>query len=131
MAVFTETPNSADPCERVVETAIIMQENLISINNKLKRKKLPTIKNGIGIHFGEVISGNIGSPDRLEYTVIGDTVNTAARLESATKDLNTPVLISKVVYDRLPAAIKRRFKSKGLKTFKGKEKETEVFQLSA
>ncbi|MCY4524357.1 MAG: adenylate/guanylate cyclase domain-containing protein [Halobacteriovoraceae bacterium] len=129
MAVFTETPNALDPCERAVKTALIMKENLITINNKLKRKKLPLIKNGIGIHFGEVISGNIGSPDRLEYTVIGDTVNTAARLESANKDLRTSVLISKMVYNRLSATIKTKFKSEGLKTFKGKEEKTEVFNL--
>ena len=127
MAVFTKSPDSPDPCERAVDAAIIMRKNLTSINSKLKQNKLPSVKNGIGIHFGEVISGNIGSPDRLEYTVIGDTVNTAARLESATKDLKSPLLISKIVHGRLSKEVQKRFKSKGMKTFKGKEKETEVF----
>ena len=131
MAVFTSSPNSPEPCERAVSAAIIMRDNLSSINNKLKKEKLPSIQNGIGIHYGEVISGNIGSPDRLEYTVIGDTVNTAARLESASKDFKSSILISQVVYDRLPKSIQKRFKTGGSKTFKGKEKETKIFHLIA
>ena len=64
------------------------------------RRKHPA-PGGIGVHTGPVVAGIIGSQDRMEYRVVGDTVNLAARVEGLTKELGAPLLISQATRDRL------------------------------
>src|SRR5947199_10640207 len=82
MALFgapTVTPNDAS---NALSTAVAMQRRLIGINLELREEGFPEIGVGIGLHTGEATVGYIGSERRSEYTAIGDTVNTASRLES-------------------------------------------------
>jgi len=82
-----------------LKTANAMLENLPKINEILKSKNLPTLDGiGIGIHFGEVVLGAIGGNERKDYTVIGDTVNSASRIESLCKTYQRELLISHEVY---------------------------------
>ncbi len=98
MAVFgAPVPKPNDPVN-AVRAAVKMRRALAHLNERLKGRGLPELNTGIGVHTGVVVAGNIGSEQRMEYTVIGDAVNLASRLESATKELGAPILISEETF---------------------------------
>jgi adenylate cyclase len=107
--------------------AIAMQVRMTSLRAEIKREGLPEITTGIGVHTGPVIAGNMGSSELFSYTVMGDTVNVASRLESANKELGTSVLISKPVFEKAGPHIYAR--SLGKIPFAGKTDGIEVFEL--
>ncbi len=78
-----------------VRAALAMQERLEALNAELAAAGTPPLQHGIGLHFGEVIAGNLGSSQRLEFTVVGATVNVTSRLEGLTRLFpQHPILIS-------------------------------------
>jgi adenylate cyclase len=99
MAVFGAPVPKADDPINAVRAAVRMRKALQELNKRLEERGVPTLRTGIGIHTGEVVAGNIGSEKRMEYTVIGDAVNLASRLESNTKDLGVNVLVSEDTYE--------------------------------
>jgi adenylate cyclase len=99
MAVFGAPVPKPDDATNAVRAAVRMRRGLQELNVRLEERGLPPLRTGIGIHTGEVVAGNIGSERRMEYTVIGDAVNLASRLESSTKDLGVSVLVSEDTYE--------------------------------
>ena len=105
MVTFGTPDPSDDDAERSVRAGLAMNTALAELNADRECRGLAKIRHGIGIHFGSVIAGNIGTEDRLEYTVIGDTVNVASRIQDACKSVGKAFLISDAVKTRLPPDI--------------------------
>lgn len=127
LAVFGVPVPREDDALRAVRAALEMQNGLQAINKERARKRQKTLEIGIGITSGTVISGNIGSERRMDYTVIGDPVNLAARLEGLTKELKRRILVN----DRVHAAIAHEIpcESLGLFMVKGKREKVPVFAV--
>jgi adenylate cyclase len=102
MALWGAPLASADDADKAMQAAIDMQRALVTLNEHWKSGGKPEIAIGIGINFGEVFAGNIGSEQRMEYTVLGDPVNTASRLCS--KAGRGEIIISEPFYKRLKKA---------------------------
>ena len=99
LAFFGAPIVRAGHADSAVTTAIEMMSKLDELNKELA---LPDpLRIGIGIHSGEAIVGNIGSQRKMEYTIIGDTVNTASRVEGLTKELKADILITEETFSRL------------------------------
>ncbi len=129
MVVFgLERTESA--AEDAVRCAFAMQGRFGALQSSLAEADLPVPKGfGVGIHYGEVILGDIGSAERRNFTVIGDAVNTASRLESLSKANRVSLLVSRAVVALLPAELAARFRTLGAATLRGKSRTVSVYAL--
>jgi adenylate cyclase len=127
MAVFGAPVAKPDTAIHAVRAAIGMRKALAALNEKLVARGMKAIATGIGIHTGQLVAGNIGSEKRMEYTVIGDAVNLASRLEGATKELGVAVLISQDTYD----LVKDHVEARPVKeiTVKGREQPVMTYEV--
>ncbi len=126
MAIYNAPLELDDYTYRAVKTAIDISAHADEIAEELQRQYGKTVRFGIGINCGEAIVGNIGAPFRMDYTAIGDTVNTAARLESQAKA--GQILISETVYERLKGRVEAE--CMGPVQFKGKLEKIITYQVN-
>lgn len=101
MAIWGAPKSSENDSHQAVRACIEMRRGLAELNEKRIARGEPAIMIGMGLHAGRAISGTIGSDERMEYTVIGNTVNTASRIEASTKAFGSDLLISDDVISRI------------------------------
>jgi adenylate cyclase len=111
MALFGAPISHDDDADRALRTALEMRRALEKLNHKLTARIFPTIEIGIGINTADVVAGKVGSNTRLDYTVIGDGVNLASRLETLTKtpEYNARIIISEATLRAARGQYKTRF----------------------
>ncbi|MCB9072248.1 MAG: HAMP domain-containing protein [Bdellovibrionaceae bacterium] len=127
MAVWG-APNSTErDTQNAVKACLEMRQALANLNRIREERGHVPIKIGIGLHRGEAISGTVGSSERMEYTVIGDTVNQASRIESSTKAFGTDFLMS----DSLADHVKDEFivEEAGRVEVKGKSEPLRLYKV--
>lgn len=100
-AVFGAPVYADDHATRAMSAAMGMNQALTVVNEVFSSQGHPPLRHGIGIHSGNVIAANIGSPSRLSYALVGDTVNIASRLQGANKDYGTSIIVSDETHRRL------------------------------
>jgi adenylate cyclase len=126
MAVFGAPLDMPDHAQRAIRTALEMQVRLAEWN--AERREGPAFRVRIGINSGKAVAGEIGSVNKKEYTVLGDTVNTASRLESSVAKPGSVVIGQQTL-----AMVEGQFDCRPLGSFalKGKEKEVLVYEVLA
>lgn len=127
LAIFGAPISFIDNQANTVYCALEMRELLESFNQKWEPITKSPISIGVGINTGEVVAGNIGSSDHIEYTVIGDTVNVASRIEGFTKETPNTILISKSTY--LPVKDLIEVETLPPLEIKGKEEKIELYRV--
>jgi adenylate cyclase len=127
MALFGAPLDDSDHAEHAVDAALEMIRELNRLNEKWAAEGRPALDIGIGISTGPMIAGNIGSEAIMSYTVIGDSVNLGARLESLNKEYGTRIIISEATRDALPG--RYLFRPLGDVVVKGKTRPVAIFEV--
>lgn len=129
MAFWGAPLTVADHTDRACRAALDMLHRLDRVNEQRAANQHEPFAIGIGVHSGGAVVGNVGHERRLDYTAIGDTVNLAARLEAATKDVGSMLLVSRDAIDRLSPALRARAHELGEVSVKGRQQPVEVWAL--
>jgi class 3 adenylate cyclase len=128
VVIFGAPLGWTDNEERALRAAVEMRARLKIFNVRRAAQGEQTIESGIGISTGRVVAGQVGSADRFLYTVIGDAVNIAARLEALTREYpENPILMNAATYEKLRELPEYTFNALGAVTLKGKNEAIEVY----
>jgi len=126
-AVFGAPAPVKDHAGLAVKAALEMRRRLKLVNQRLEQQGYGPLRNGIGIHTGEVLAANIGGGDRITYSLIGDTVNLASRLQGLNKTFGTDIIISGDTLARIGETV--QVNQLPTTPIKGKTKRVDIFEL--
>ncbi|WP_295902256.1 adenylate/guanylate cyclase domain-containing protein [uncultured Bdellovibrio sp.] len=127
MAVWGAPKGSERDAHNAVRACLEMRKALEGLNELRISRGQPAINIGMGLHAGAAISGTIGSDERMEYTVIGNTVNTASRIEASTKAFGADLLISDTVIEKIGEDFKTELA--GAAEVKGRSEALKMFKV--
>jgi adenylate cyclase len=126
--VFWNAPHlQPDHVERACRAALAAKAASDALNTQFEAEGLPAFVMRVGVHFGDAVVGNVGSAERMNYTVLGNSVNLASRLEGLNKDYRTTILVSHAVHNRAEHCF--RFRNIASVVAKGMTTETRVYEL--
>lgn len=125
MAIFPQSPINA------LMAAVEIWQALEEYNTSREKKIRETFRIGIGMHTGKMTLGTIGSEERMDTTVVGDTVNIASRLEALTKIFHVPILVSDSFYEKLSPEDQKNLREIDIVTVKGKTVAVRVYEVFA
>jgi adenylate cyclase len=127
MAIWNAPADDPDHVAHACAGALACREANRRLNEAFEREGWPAYRTRFGLHTGEAVVGNVGSPDRMNYTVLGATVNLAARLEPLNKDYDTEILVSHSVFEQTSGLFAFRFV--GTVTPRGFEEPLKLYEL--
>uniref|UniRef100_A0A7C4YHU1 Adenylate/guanylate cyclase domain-containing protein n=1 Tax=candidate division WOR-3 bacterium TaxID=2052148 RepID=A0A7C4YHU1_UNCW3 len=127
MAIFGAPLNFPGHADKAVSAGIEMVKKVKELNKKWVKEKGRSFEIGIGINTGIAIVGNVGSQRRIEYTAIGDVVNTAARIEPLNKEYSTNILISETTFSKLQNEY--NYRNLGKVRIRGKKEEITIYEI--
>jgi adenylate cyclase len=129
MAVWGAPVAMTDHAARACQAALDMQEAMSRLQEGWQGRGLPLLSARVGLHSGRVLAGNVGSTDRFNYTVMGDTVNLASRLEGVNKSYGTDILLSESTYEKA-AAGRLLFRELDQVQVKGRHQPVTIYELA-
>jgi adenylate cyclase len=127
MAVFGAPVDDKEQCRHAIKAALDILAQVDRLNNL---GQIPRTRLGIGLHVGLAVTGNVGSAERKEYTIIGDVVNLASRIEQATKPLTSQLLVSEAVAKVMESDGEFKGKDMGLVELKGQPQPVRLYKLA-
>jgi adenylate cyclase len=127
MAVYGAPISTGRDARNAVESGVQMLRMLAELNQRREARGLPSLRLGIGIATGEVVAGTIGSPKRMDYTVIGDSVNLAARLQDLTKSYGVEMLVDEATAAAVAGT--QTLRELDLIMVRGRQRPAKLFQV--